>query len=657
MSRIATGSQVASLPTHAAAIGTPGYAADASTTPSADPTELDACWVNHTQEARVRVIEDAGETPSRTDFDQFKNVVAGVHGIKAHATTLTNVSTPKTRTVVGSTSSTASAAKALVGASSGGVASGEESMCLGTQGTSTATARNAAVIASNAGLAGAAQAVVLGCDSATASGAQSVCLGGTAQNATAARTAVVGGTSGAASAADAGTFAGDNPTASGLKAVAAGGHDLTASGENAAAIGGDTNVAAAAESFCGGGNSHDIQSGSTRAAVVGGNNHTINAARAIALGGDTHSLTGADSAALGGSNNIAQAAKSFVIGGTGNDVAAAQCGVLASDTCQIMNTDSKTNMLLLGSKYAELHNDGDPSGGGIDGFCVAGGYSGSDPGATVVNTNIEWLLSSKHGTLALDNTTLISGADYAELFENAVDGVIPPGSLVARAGRKVKIAEPGDRVLGVVSAAPSVVGNSADLGWSGRKLRDEWGALVYEDVEMCRFEVTEIQPVEHCRFKLVETGPKGGKVVKYRYRGRVAACPVEIPAAAERYFVDRPVVVYRYHGPAATCPVEIPADAERWVSRDPVRNPDFDPSRPYVARRHRPDQWTAVALLGQVRVRIGKGVEEGDFLTPGADGCALGSSAGPSGRPVEVMEITQPYDPAKGYGIALCLVG
>jgi hypothetical protein len=283
---------------------------------------------------------------------------------------------------------------------------------------------------------------------------------------------------------------------------------------------------------------------------------------------------------------------------------------LASDTCQIMNTDSKTNMLLLGSKYAELHNDGDPSGGGIDGFCVAGGYSGSDPGATVTNTNLEWLLSSKHGTLALDNTTLISGADYAELFENATDGVLPQGSLVARAGRKVRLARPGDRVIGVVSANPSVVGNAADLNWSGRKLRDEWGGLVYEDVELVAFEVE---------------GEDG--------------------------------VTYRYDGPLSACPVPVPEGTPVRVSREPARNPDFDASRPYVARRHRPDQWTAVALLGQVRVRIGQGVEEGDYLTPGADGCALGTLARPDGRPVEVMEITTPFDAARGYGVALCLVG
>jgi hypothetical protein len=537
------------------------------------------------------VIEDAGETPSRTDFDQFKNVVAGVHGIKAHATTLTNVSTPKTRTVVGSTSSTASAAKALVGASSGGVASGEESMCLGTQGTSTATARNAAVIASNAGLAGAAQAVVLGCDSATASGAQSVCLGGTAQNATAARTAVVGGTSGAASAADAGTFAGDNPTASGLKAVAAGGHDLTASGENAAAIGGDTNVAAASESFCGGGNSHDIQAGATRAAAVGGDNHTISGARGIALGGSNHILTSADAVALGGANNIVSGSKGVCLGGDTNtaDGLDSQClggddnfanadasAVVMCDASRTLDNASFDHMVLVSSKNARLASDGDPSAGGADGYCLALGYSGSAPGAVTVNTNLTIMLAGKHGIIQTSGAITAStdpNSDFAEMFENAEPGIIPDGTLLARVGRKVRIARPGDRVMGVVSATPGILLGTGGLHYAKRYATNEFGRpLLNED---------------------------GSRM-----------------------------------------------DA-----------PGYDTQRPNVARTARPDEWTAVALVGQVRVRIGKGVEEGDYLTPGADGCALGTLARPDGRPVEVMEITTPFDAARGYGVALCLVG
>jgi hypothetical protein len=546
MKRIASGSQVASIPTFPADTGTPGYFADAATTPSATPTAITPKWVTSVQEALVRTQEDGGLTPS-DDLDQFKDCVAGVHAVKANSSTTGVATTPKTRAIITSSSSTSSGAESLVAASTSGIAS-------------------------------AANATVIGCNIGVASAANATCIGGSANTASAARAAAIGGSSGNASAADAGTFAGDNPTASGLKAVAAGGHDLTASGENAAAIGGDTNVAAADESFVGGGNSHDIQSGSTRAAVVGGNNHTITAARAIALGGDSHILGGADSAALGGANNIVSAAKSFVIGGTGNDIAsgAAQCGVLASDTCQIMATSSKTNMLLVASKNAELHTDGDPSSGGADGFCLALGYNASNPGATVINTNLTIMLAGKHGIIQTSGAITAStdpNSDFAEMFENAEPGSIPDGTLLARVGRKVRIARPGDRVMGVVSATPGILLGTGGLHYAKRYATNEFGRpLLNED---------------------------GSRM-----------------------------------------------DAQ-----------GYDNQRPNVARTARPDEWTAVALVGQVRVRIGKGVEEGDYLTPGADGCALGTLARPDGRPVEVMEITTPFDAARGYGVALCLVG
>jgi hypothetical protein len=442
-----------------------------------------------------------------------------------------------------------------------------------------------------------------------ATGQNSACVGGGSHTASALDAVCVGGTSGAASAAEAGTFAGDNPTASGLRAVAIGGHDLIASGSNAVAIGGDTNVASVsnsaavggtsnaaggAESFIGGGNSHDIQAGGVRSGILAGNNHTISGAGSVAIGGDGHSITSANA---------------FCVVGDSNTVTAAKSGAIACTSSILWNGSTKTHMVAVASTGVTLETDGNPSGTGADGFCLAGGHT-NDPVAGASNVDVTWLLSSKHGTLALDNTTLIAGADYAEYFENLTAEVIRPGSLVARQGKRVRLARPGDRVLGVVSAAPSVVGNAAGLSWSGAKLRDEWGALVYEDREVCRFEATDAEGV-----------------------------------------------TYQYQGLVSKCAVDIPADAERWLSRDPVRNPDFDPLQPYSPRQARPESWTCVALLGQVRVRISKAVEEGDYLTPGADGCALGTVARPDGRLVEVMEITTQYDKARGYGVALCLVG
>lgn len=80
------------------------------------------------------------------------------------------------------------------------------------------------------------------------------------------------------------------------------------------------------------------------------------------------------------------------------------------------------------------------------------------------------------------------GADYAEYFEwldrneESQDRV---GYFVTLDGDKIKIANSeDDYILGIISATPSVVGNSYDDQWEGRELKDEWGRVIYEEVKI-----------------------------------------------------------------------------------------------------------------------------------------------------------------------------
>ena len=563
MKRIATGSQVAAAPTFPADSGTPGYFADAATTPSAAPTQLSPKWVTSVQEAICLTILESGAALSDT-MAQFSDVVDGVHGIKANATSLSGVTTPKTRVAIAATGATVSGANSAAMAASG---------TIGVTG-----ARSAAIAAGGIVVVSGADAAALGVNGAIASGDQSTAVGGVGNAASGHRSTCVGGSSAAASAADAGTFAGNNPTASGLKAVAAGGHDLTASGENAAAVGGATNTATGTHSFAGGGSGNSIGGGGTYAAALGGQAQTLSGSRSATVGGNTNTTSGSDSVTIGGVNHVASGIRSIAIGGDAATVSATDSVVIASSASNAQSNGAFTNMVLAASKNAVLVSDGDPAGVGAaeDGYCVAGGYAGASPGTVTVNTNLTWMLSSKNGMIQTSGTITAStdpNSDFAEMFENAEVGAIPDGTLLTRVGRKVRIARPGDRVMGVVSATPGILLGTGGLHYAKRYAADEFG-----------------------RPKLNDDGSR--------------------------------------------------IDAE-----------GYDNERPNAARTARPDEWTAVALVGQVRVRIGQQVEEGDYLTPGADGCALGTLARPDGRPVEVMEITSPYDKARGYGVALCLVG
>lgn len=78
-----------------------------------------------------------------------------------------------------------------------------------------------------------------------------------------------------------------------------------------------------------------------------------------------------------------------------------------------------------------------------------------------------------------------SGADYAEFFEwkdgneKAEDRV---GLFVTLDGDKIKLANEGDYILGIISGQPSVIGNG-DEDWLGRWQRDDFGRFIWGDVE------------------------------------------------------------------------------------------------------------------------------------------------------------------------------
>jgi len=172
-----------------------------------------------------------------------------------------------------------------------------------------------------------------------------------------------------------------------------------------------------------------------------------------------------------------------------------------------------------------------------------------------------------YGTSAFNS----SGADYAEYFEwedgnpEAEDRV---GYFVTLDGEKIRIAQPGDYVLGIVSGQPCIIGN-ADEDWLGRWVHDEFGRFVREDV---------FTPVVGRRPVLDDNGQPAGEVVEFD-TGEVS---------------------------------------RGWRFK---ANPDYDPSKEYVERKDRPE-WSAVGMLGVLSVRDGGGCAVNEYCTVGTDGCA-----------------------------------
>lgn len=98
------------------------------------------------------------------------------------------------------------------------------------------------------------------------------------------------------------------------------------------------------------------------------------------------------------------------------------------------------------------------------------------------------------------------GADFAEMFETSNGEEIEVGYFVTLDGDRIKKATSLDNyILGITSATPSIIGNSAGLNWQGRYQLDEWGRRTYHEVELPELKnkdgnvvipaKTEVQPI------------------------------------------------------------------------------------------------------------------------------------------------------------------
>ena len=162
-----------------------------------------------------------------------------------------------------------------------------------------------------------------------------------------------------------------------------------------------------------------------------------------------------------------------------------------------------------------------------------------------------------------------NGADYAEFFEwldGNTDNEDRVGYLVALDGEKIRFANPGDEILGIISANPAVLGDNYECNWNGKYLTDEFGRILYDKVE----EFIDIPKIDE------ETGET---TVEKKSLG----------------FFDRPRI-----------------------------NPDYDPDQEYINRRNRAE-WAMVGMLGKLLVRDDGTAQINGYVSAGENGIATAS--------------------------------
>lgn len=168
------------------------------------------------------------------------------------------------------------------------------------------------------------------------------------------------------------------------------------------------------------------------------------------------------------------------------------------------------------------------------------------------------------GNVTADGTYTSPAADYAEYFEWADGNPTREdrvGMSVALIGNKIRVAQSGDTVIGIVSATPAMIGDAAELAWNQKYLTDDFGRELREEYHV--WEWTDVDGNIH-------------SVASYEDVS-------EIPVTA----------VNKTH------------DGLGNKLTRPVLNPAYNPTTKYIPRSQRPE-WSPVGLVGKLRLRTGQ---------------------------------------------------
>jgi hypothetical protein len=110
-------------------------------------------------------------------------------------------------------------------------------------------------------------------------------------------------------------------------------------------------------------------------------------------------------------------------------------------------------------------------------------FIGNGTSSTARGLGAKWLASN--GSMFVDGAFIPAGADYAEMFETIDGNPIEPGFFVTAKGKKIRTASSADDyIVGITSATPGVIGDSAEMHWQDKFITDEWGRVQYGEVTL-----------------------------------------------------------------------------------------------------------------------------------------------------------------------------
>lgn len=386
---------------------------------------------------------------------------------------------------------------------------------------------------------------------------------------------------------------------------------------------------------------------------------------AVDAPGGLAEILGLNCAAIASRDPVIAALFSLIAASDDCETDASASAILASSDSKVVDVADTIpqNVTLLSSRFCSFALGAD--GSAQRQYAVAGGYHAS------TLTAPSWRIESNGGTMRSTAAHTTSGLDYAEMVPNADRAAHRPGALLAFRGDGIGLAKAGDLVEGVVSVMPTVVGGDDGLGWQGRYRRDEFGRLLEEEVEveveaqdkdaLTSYQAIRKGLVEELR-KLELPARPSLQPQPPKSAGKVARRAVDKANAALEATWRKAADAIRMRQVALAAAIKTqPKPATRKVVervRQHVLNPAWDPTRPQVSRRERPDEWTCMGFVGQLVVEVDATVRPGSFVVASTEpGRGTHAERPDDGRRIRCRAIKVPFDESKGYALALCHVG
>ncbi|MED2945293.1 peptidase G2 autoproteolytic cleavage domain-containing protein [Bacillus swezeyi] len=213
--------------------------------------------------------------------------------------------------------------------------------------------------------------------------------------------------------------------------------------------------------------------GYTDAAVIGGEryssvpNNIKSGFRAASSSGSPLTDTSAIIASTGNGKTKGEA-NALIATRTGSTTEGSRSVVMGSNNSHVKGS-GLVSAMVLGS--VNVIND--------KSYTTVWGYGG-EPSTANKRAEINAKTGTVRGTGAVESVSDFK--DLAEYFESKDGRKIDSGYLVTLDGDKIRKAEKGDKVLGVISETAGVIMGGAAFYWNDRYLRNEFGGIIYETI-------------------------------------------------------------------------------------------------------------------------------------------------------------------------------